>query len=172
MNLSGVSRLPVLAVYSILRILTREVKRYNGYTVLPLEHHTASDSRTDLIGDVHVADSEGALFEGYEVKHNLPITPQLIQASFEKFRTTPVDRFYILTTYDHGSYSEFAPDIQRVANEHGCQLIVNGVDQTLMYYLRLIKGTREFVHEYVSSIESDATVGYQLKAAWNEIAQT
>ena len=122
-----------------------------------------------MICDIHILDANNTLFEGYEVKHNIPITSSLIQTSFEKLRTTPVERFYILTTHHHDSYAEFEPDIRRVAQEHGCQLIVNGVDPTLRYYLRLIGSTREFVDAYVTNLETDPSVTFQMKQAWNEI---
>lgn len=60
-------------------------------------------------------------------------------------------------------------DIRQVAQEHGCQLIVNGVDPTLQYYLRLIGSTREFVNAYVTNLEIDPSVTYRIKQAWNEI---
>ena len=169
LHMTGVARLPVLAVHAILTILAREVDRYDSCTILPLEHHNTADTRTDLIGDVHILDANNTLFEGYEVKHNIAISSDLIQASFEKLRTTPVQRFYILTTYYHDSYAEFEPDIQQVAQAHGCQLIVNGVDPTLRYYLRLIGSTREFVDAYVTNLETDPSVTFQSKEAWNEI---
>ncbi len=168
----GAARLPVLAVHAILSVLAREADRYDNCTVLPLEHHNTADTRTDLIGDVHIVDANNTLFEGYEVKHNVPITSELIQTSFEKLRTTPVQRFYILTTYPHADYAEFDPDVQRVAQEHGCQLIVNGIDRTLLYYLRLIGNTRDFVDAYVTNLENDPSITFQLKEAWNEIVAT
>lgn len=134
-----------------------------------MESHTAADRRTDLIGDIHILDANDTLFEGYEIKHNIPISSGLIQTSFEKLRNTPVQRFYLLTTYRHADYSEFEPDIQRVAQSHGCQLIVNGIAPTLRYYLRLIQDTRGFVNEYVSLLESDPAATFWLKQAWNEI---
>lgn len=170
-RLQGAARLPVLAIQAILTILTKELDRYKDCEVLPLEHHTAADSRTDLIGDVHIVDSDGIMFEGYEIKHNISITSGMIQDSYRKFRNTPVRRFYILTTHDRDDYSEFAPDIQRIASTHGCQLILNGVDRTLLYYLRLVRDTTEFIHQYVSNLETDPSVSFQLKEAWNEIAQ-
>ena len=166
---TGTARLPVLAVHAILTILTREIGRYAGCVVLPLEHHNTADARIDLIGDVHIVDANNTLFEGYEVKHNIPISSGLIQTSFEKLRTTPVQRFYILTTYHHDTYAEFETDIRQVAQEHGCQLIVNGVAPTLQYYLRLIGSTREFVNAYVTNLETDPSVTYRIKQAWNEI---
>ena len=169
---TGAARLPVLGVHAILSVLAREAKRYHNCTVLPLEHHNTADARTDLIGDVHIVDANNTLFEGYEVKHNVPITSALIQTSIEKLRTTPVQRFYILTTYPHNDYADFEPDIQRVAQEHGCELIVNGIDRTLLYYLRLIGNTRDFVDAYVTNLESDPSITFQLKEAWNEIVAT
>ncbi len=165
----GASRLPVLAIQSLMTILARESKRYKGCTVLPLKSHIAANSRKDLIGDIHIVDAHNLLFEGYEIKHNIPINSDQIQTSFEKLRTTPVERFYILATCHHDSYAEFEPDIQQVAQAHGCQLMVNGVDPTLRYYLRLIGSTREFVDEYVTNLETDPSVTFQLKEAWNEI---
>ena len=168
-NTKGTSRLPVLAIYSILGILAAETERYRDCEVLPLESHTAADLRTRLIGDVNIIDANGALFEGYEIKHNIPITSGLIQTSFEKLQTTPVERFYILTTYAHDDYTQFNPDIQRVSQTHGCQLIVNGVDRTLAYYLRLIDNTREFVNSYVTNLETDPEINFHLKTSWNQI---
>ena len=170
-QMQGASRLPVLAIQSILNIIAKETNRYKDCTVLPLEHHNAADLRTDLIGDVNIVDANNRLFEGYEIKHNIRITSGLIRTSFEKLRFTPVRRFYILTTYPHEDYSEFEPDIQQVAQEHGCQLIVNGIDRTLMYYLRLIGDTNQFVNEYVDHLESDPSISLQLKEAWNEITE-
>jgi DNA (cytosine-5)-methyltransferase 1 len=170
--MTGVARLPVLAVHAILSVLTPDVGRYRGCALLPLEHHNTADTRTDLIGDVHIVDADNTLFEGYEVKHNIPISSSLIQSSFEKLRTTPVKKFYILTTYHHDSYTEFEPDIQRVAQEHGCELTVNGVDPTLRYYLRLIGDTREFVNAYVTHLETDPSVTFELKEAWNQIVSS
>ena len=166
----GAARLPVLAVHSILTVLARETDRYRNCNLLPLEAHTTADSRSQLIGDINIVDSNGALFEGYEIKHNVRITSELIRASFEKLRTTPVKVFYILTTFSHASYDEFRSDIDLVARTHGCQLIVNGVDRTILYYLRLIGETRSFVDAYVSHLERDSVITFELKESWNQIA--
>ena len=168
----GAERLPVLAIHAVLTLLVREAARYKECTLLSLtQQYTDADRRKALVGDVHIRSSNGLIFEGYEIKHNIPITSGLIQTSFEKLKATPVRRFYLLTTYHHEDYSEFEPDIQHVSQAHGCQLIVNGVDRTLMYYLRLIGDTREFVNEYVTNLEADQSVSFQLKQAWNEIVQ-
>lgn len=163
-QLQGAARLPILAIHAILSILTKELDRYKGCRVLPLERHTTAD--------IHIVDSKGVPFEGYEIKHNIPITSRMIQDAYDKFHVTSVRRFYILTTHDRDDYSEFASDIQRVAASHGCQLILNGIDRTLLYYLHLIKDPTDFIHQYVSNLESDPSISFQLKDAWNQIAQS
>ena len=164
------SRLPVLATHSLMSMLVQEIKRYKGCAIAPLKHCIDANNEKDLIADIQIVGADNLLLEGYVVKHNVPISSDLIQTSFEKFRTTSVRRFYILTTYHHDSYTEFEPDIQRVAREHGCQLIVNGVYPTLRYYLRLIGNTDEFVAAYAANLETDPSVTYRMKEAWNEIA--
>ena len=171
-KLSGAARLPVLALHAILSVLVRETGRYRDCKLLPLEAHTTADSRSDLIGDITILDAAESVFEAYEIKHNVRITSELIAATFEKLRTTPVQRFYILTTYPHDSYDEFEREIERVAQSHGCQLIVNGVDRTLLYYLRLIGSTRSFVDAYVTHLETDSVVNFQLKEHWNKIVSS
>ena len=162
----GASRLPVLSIHAALSIMARETDRYRNCTILP------ADVQTNLIGDVNVVDANGYLFEGYKIKHNTPITSDLIQTSCQKLVTTPAERFYILTTSPHGDYSEFEPDIQRVSQAHGRQLIVDSIDRTLLYYLRLIGNTRDFVDAYVTNLENDPSITFQLKEAWNEIVAT
>ncbi|MDE2634978.1 MAG: hypothetical protein OXI30_01325 [Chloroflexota bacterium] len=169
---SGAARLPVLAMHAILSVLARETERYRNRKLLPLESHTTADSRSHLIGDINILDADDTVFEGYEIKHNVRITSELIETSFEKLRTTPVQRFYILTTYAHACYDEFKDEIQRVTRTHGCQLIVNGVDRTLLYYLRIIGSTRSFIDAYVTLLESDEGVNFSLKESWNKIVES
>ncbi|MDE2820498.1 MAG: hypothetical protein OXI40_12265 [Chloroflexota bacterium] len=166
----GAARLPVLAMHAILTVLARETERYRNCQLLPLEAHTTADSRSQLAGDINILDGTGTFFEGYEIKHNVPITTELIQTSFQKIRTSPVKVFYILTTYFHEDYEQFKPAIEHIARSHGCQLIVNGVDRTLLYYLRLIGDTRSFIDVYVSHLENDDAITFELKDNWNKIA--
>ncbi|MCY4062030.1 MAG: hypothetical protein OXG53_06660 [Chloroflexi bacterium] len=166
---SGVARLPVLSVNAILTVLVGEADRYRGCRILPLESHTSADSRSHLIGDVNILDGDGRFFEGYEIKHNVRITSNVIQNSFLKLRTTTVDRYYILTTYPHDDYREFDDDVLQIAKTHGCQMIINGVDKTLAYYLRLIEDTKSFIDIYVSHLESDPALNYQIRERWNDI---
>ncbi len=168
-GISGSSRLPVLAIHSVLAVLVEELARYDGCQLLPLEEHTASDTRSGLIGDIHIQSDSGAMYEAFEIKHDIEVTPEIVNASFEKFQTTRVERYYILTTHPSGNDPKLDDSIQGVQQKHGCQLIVNGVEPTLKYYLRLVDSTTDFVDKYVTAVEQDSAVSYALKKAWNEV---
>ena len=163
------SRLPVLAIHSAMSIIAQEFERYEGCTVLTPKYRAIAKSRKDLIANVHIFDANDMLFEGYAVKHNICINSRLIQAYFEKILTTTARRFYILTTHQRSSYIEFEPEIQRIDREHGRELIVDGVYPTLRRYLRLMGSTSEFVDAYATHLETDPSVTFQIKEAWNEI---
>src|SRR3989304_8358214 len=52
----GASRLPVLAIYAIYECLMKEVKRFYGKALLPIESHTSADVRSGRIGDIDIID--------------------------------------------------------------------------------------------------------------------
>ena len=166
---AGASRLPVLAIYALLKVVVDETERYNNCEVMPLESHTSPDTGSGLIGDVHIQDENGRICEGVEVKHEIPVTEGLIDDAYEKFRNLPINRYYILTTHSSGLSPELDDKIAEVRLQHGCQVIVNGVIPTLKYGLRVVTSTSRFVDEYVSAVETDAVVSYELKQSWNQI---
>lgn len=162
----GASRLPVLAVYAAYFRLAREMDRYRGCELLPLESHTAADQKTGLLGDVQV-NRDGLPMEAVEIKHGVRITPGIARDCYGKFRKTAVKTFYLLSTDSEIPKADAIAKIaDRVRAEHGCQLIVNGVLETLAYYLRLMKDTSAFVDEYAGQVETDKSVNYALKMAW------
>ena len=60
-------------------------------------------------------------------------------------------------------------EIGRIAQVHGCQVIVNGVYDTLRYYLRLLTDTAEFISHYVDCMKADETIKFQHKTMWNDV---
>ena len=42
-----------------------------------------------------------------------------------------------------------------VHNEHGCQIILNGIMDTIKYYLRLISSLDNFISNYIKLVEVD-----------------
>lgn len=168
----GASRLPVLALYAIYQCLISQTKRFENKRLLPLESHTSADTRSGRIGDIDIVDINNREFEAVEIKFGIPLTTQLVLDAFEKFKTTPVQRFYILSTASEPNPIEFERihgEILRIKNIHGCQLIVNGVMDSLKYYLRLLDNTFEFVDHFVNLIEVDKALKFEHKEMWNRI---
>ena len=167
----GASRLPTLAIYAAYICLFKEIQRFNGKALLPLESHTASDRSSGTIGDINIVDSEGKFYEGVEVKLGIPISLQMIEDARDKFEVTPASRYYILSTAEVLDVEkiEIDEEIQRIKNVHGCQLIVNGIIPTLKYYLRLLENPYEFIENYVLLLENDQALKFEHKERWNKI---
>ena len=167
----GASRLPVLALYAVYQCLINEIKRFDGKTLLPIESHTSADARSGRIGDIDIVDEKDRAFEAVEVKHGIPISSQLIRDAFEKFKTTQVNRYYLLSTADinMSQKEEIDKEIERIKNIHGCHVIANGLVHSLNYYLRLLSNTSEFIENYVNLLEVDPALKFEHKESWNII---
>ena len=116
----------MLAIYAVLKVVVAEVSRYADCELLPLEAHTAADTRSGNVGDVQIMRGEDVIYEGLEVKHEIPISSSIIDAAYEKFRTAAVDRYYILTTHATQSFTGMDGLVAGIQRGHGCQVIVNG----------------------------------------------
>ncbi|GKV65546.1 MULTISPECIES: hypothetical protein [unclassified Sporosarcina] len=167
----GASRLPVLAIYSAYQCMMKEVKRFNGKTLMPLESHTSADSQSGSVGDLEIRDEKGRVFEGAEIKHGHKVTAQMVRDAFEKFKIHPIQRYYILSTvgYKEDEYEEIQQEIERIQSLHGCQVIVNGLNSSIKYYLRLLDDTFEYVNYYVENLKTDGALKFEHKEKWNDI---
>lgn len=167
----GASRLPVLALFAAYECLMKEAKRFEEKTLLEIVSHTSADTRSGRIGDIDIVDSKGKEFEAVEVKHGIQINAQLVKDAFEKFKTTQVNRYYLLSTadIDPSESEKIEKEIERIKNIHGCHVIANGLISSLKYYLRLLSETSEFISNYVDLIESDKALKYEHKKQWNLI---
>ena len=172
-HLSGTPRIPVLAIYSFYQCALREVERYHGKLLLPLESHTASDERSGNIGDINIKDSGAEFFEAVEVKHEIPIDLEMVVTAYRKFRTSHVNRYYILSTADVNDSERERIDIEiaRIKDSHGCQVIVNGIMPSLKYYLRVLNNVDAFVDAYVKNLINDPIIAYEHKDVWNRIVE-
>lgn len=166
----GSARLPVLALYSAYQCMMKG-ERYCDKELLPLESHTSADAQSGRAGDIDIVSRDGVPFEAVEVKHGILISSDLINHAFDKFKIYPIDRYYLLTTanMDRADWEEINNQINFIARQHGCQVIVNGVYSTLRYYLRTLKDTNDFISRYIENMKSDSTVKYDHKVAWNKI---
>lgn len=168
----GASRLPVLAIYSAYQCMVSEMKRFKGKELLEIESHTSSDASSGRIGDIDVWNNEdNTPFEGVEVKHGIVITRDLVEDCYQKFAVYPTKRYYILTTSEmsNANWDEINQEIKDIKTSHGCQVIVNGVYDSLKYYLRVIEDPTDFIKRYVENLEDDAALKFEHKVTWNDI---
>jgi len=152
----GGSKLPVLAFYSMYKILIKELGRYQGCKLLPLGSHTASDRTSKSAGDIEVAKGKN-IFESVEVKLDKAIDITMTRIAYEKIaRFNPI-RYYILSYIgiSENDKKEIQDLIEEIEQKHGCQLIVNGLLHTLRYYLRLISDSKEFFNNYIELVKED-----------------
>jgi DNA (cytosine-5)-methyltransferase 1 len=170
---AGASRLPTLAVYAAYQCMVQQVTRYSGKTLCPLESHNSSDAQSGRIGDIDVNNADGTAFEGVEIKHGIRITKGLVSDAYEKFKGHKTDRYYLLTTasMDKADWDGINEEITRIAKIHGCQVIVNGVFETLKYYLRLLADTAVFIDYYVEAMKTDDTIKFEHKTMWNDLVR-
>ena len=127
-HVAGASRLPVLAVYAVYELMM-DMPRYQGKHIAPLKSHTTSDLKSRSVADVEILTTDGLFWEGVEVKHGIPITPTLVEDAYEKFASTPANRFYLLTTAEPNVTEApvIAEKVSAIEQEHGCEVIVNGI---------------------------------------------
>lgn len=167
----GGSRLPVLALHSIYKVLMSELNRYNGKILKDLELHSAADSQTGSIGDIEIANEDGSIFEAVEVKHMIPISKELVDIAKQKIRGSQVDRYYILTTHSqHDPTEDVQLEVENVKRLLGCQMIVNGVLPSIKYYLRLLSNPGSVLPVYAKELETDKAIGFEHRDVWNKVA--
>lgn len=166
----GGSKLPVLAFYAIYSILVPEMGRYKGCELLKLGSHTASDRTSKSAGDIEVK-KDDHIFEAVEIKLDKPVTPQIVRVAYEKINKFGVERYYILSGKEQNR-----EDVQKnqqlvfeIERDHGCQVIINGLYQSLKYYLRLISAPKDFLNKYVELVEDDAELQIEHKQALQEL---
>ena len=60
-------------------------------------------------------------------------------------------------------------EIEMIAKDHGCQVIVNGIFDSLKYYLRLLENADQFLDKYADNLSKDMVIKAEQKRLWNEI---
>jgi len=167
----GASLLPVIALYSAYECIVDEIKRFEDKILDPLASHTSCDRSSGATGDIVVRNSDDTLYEVVEVKFGIPIDSIMISDAYKKLAPTTTQRYYVLSTdsvkdEEHEKIQEI---INHIKEEHGCQVIINGVFPTLRYYLRLLENTDKFIDRYLYNLSNDTEVNYEQKLAWNTI---
>lgn len=173
----GTARLPVLAIYSVYNLIMTDVRRYSGKILAPLESHTSPDSRAKTFGDIDVNNPDNSCFESVEIKHNKPITADMVGVAYRKIKNTAIDRYYILTTHEpnFNDYEAVMREIEKYKIMHPCQIIVNGVIPSLKYYMRLMSNPQEMIDVYTQQLEFEyqraSGINREHLRVWQEIRQ-
>ncbi|WP_323639997.1 hypothetical protein [Pectobacterium polonicum] len=170
----GASRLPVLALYAIYKVLITQMSRYDGMELKPLEEHSAADSQTGAVGDIEIINSStNDVFEAIEVKHDIFIDEVIIQDVVRKVRDKNIDRYYVLTTSNKCEPDdEINKKINTIKQLYNCQVILNGVVPSIKYYLRLITDPTLVLPLYVELLEKDKAIKHEHREVWNTITTT
>lgn len=152
----GGSKLPVIAFYAIYQILINELNRFNECILGELGSHTASDRTSKSGGDIEIFKGNH-LFEVLEIKLNKAPDAHMVRIAYEKINKFSISRYYILSNLPvvENENNQVSNLIDKIQNEHGCQLIINGLYPSLKYYLRLISNTEVFLNRYIALIEYD-----------------
>ena len=169
-TISGGSKLPVIAFYSIYEILVNELKRFEGCNLGVLGSHTASDRTSKSSGDVEIFKNKKTL-EAIEIKFDIEIDAHIVNRVIGKIIQYNPKRYYILSTagIKTEEYGEIIEKVAKLKEEHCCQLIINGLIPTLKYYLRLIENLNEFIDRFTLNIINDKELKVEHKRKWKEI---
>ena len=171
----GASRLPVLAIYATYQEICKELERYRGKTLRELHDQAAADEHTQARGDFEVMhddvqDPLHSMFEAGEIKHQIPITEQIIEEAVRKMMPRKLDRYYILTTAVPCTPSDAVQQkIRDLRLRFKTQIIVDGVLPTIRYYLRSLQNPSVVLENYVALLKGDRAITHEHRVKWNDI---
>ena len=169
-EISGASKIPVIAVYSIYKSLLLYQKKYDNCTLKDLGFHTTSDRTSKSSGDIEIFNSENELIESVEVKMNISIDDHLINIVFEKIKKFNPNYYYIITT-NEVNVVEFSEKILEIFNKHGCELVIFNFYEFLEKYLGLID-KNDFLNQFSKIIVNDTELKIIHKEKWRDIVST
>lgn len=170
-SVAGVSKFPVIVFYSLYEVLVSEVERYKGKHLGDLASHTSPDSRSQSSGDIEVFDQD-LVFEAVEIKFGIEISTHLVNRAIEKIALHNPKRYYILSTKDivPDDYNDIMRKVDEVKQEHGCQIVINGILPTIKYYLRLLEKMEDFIERLSHNISNDHELKTEHKKRWRDLA--
>lgn len=172
-NSRGASILPVIAFYSIYECMIKHFDRFKGKTLDPLSSHNSCDRSSKETGDIVVRNKDNSIYEVLEIKFDIKPNKLMVQDAYDKFKDQDsVQRYYILSTKhitDKEEQQKVDEFIKEIYDEHGCQIIINGVFDSLKYYLRLLTDSDEFLERYTKNLQDNTELDFEHKIVWNRI---
>lgn len=171
-KVSGAAKIPVLSIYTIYQILTKEVKRYQNLNLKEMGFHTTSDKTSKSSGDIEIFDDKN-LIESMEIKFNKDVDEHLMEIVYDKIKKFNPQRYYILHTVKISKeiWKNLEKKIEKIRNEHGCQVVISNLYSTLSKYLRLINNIQDYINLLSSNITSDKELKLIHKRTWKEIIE-
>lgn len=165
-------RLPQVAIYAIYDCLKASVARYEDFDLCPLERLKTANRKSGSVGDIDLI-KEGRPIEAVEIKFEIPIDKSIVQEAMQKIKSKSVERYFILSTKPVVQEEiDVINDLKvKFLQSNGCEIIVNGVYETIKYYLRLLKTTNDFINKYTDLLATDPDLNYEHKIAWNSICE-
>lgn len=166
------AKLPVLAFHSIYSSLIKELKRYDDCYLAPLSSLTACDRTNKASGDIEIFRND-SIFESIEIKLDKKIDAQILRVAETKIYKWNPQRYYILSVLgiEETDKEEIESIVFKVLNEHGCQIIINGLIPTIKYYLRLVTNLDDFIKSYSKAVEVDTELQKIHKEKWVELLE-
>ena len=169
-HIDGGSKLPVICIFSLYQLLSKETVRLKNKTIKDLGSHNASDKTSKSSGDIEIFDNN-SLYESIEIKLDHQIDLQIVLIAIEKIKRHNPKRYYILSTsgIKETDKTDIYNKVLALRKEHGCELIINGLVQTINYYLRLINNVNKFYDKFSENLLIDKELKPIHKKTWNEI---
>jgi DNA (cytosine-5)-methyltransferase 1 len=145
-------------------------ERYKDAELAPLQRVRSADRKAGTVGDIEVL-KENRPYESVEIKFNEQIRLEHVETAIQKIQALTVERYYILST--GGIKSKEEEEIEERCKDfffaNGCEIIVNGVLETISYYLRLLDETTSFLSNYLNLVANDPELTFEHRDAWNHI---
>ena len=171
----GASILPVIAFYSIYECMVKHFDRFKNMELDSLGSHNSCDMSSKETGDIVVRNKDtNDIYEVVEVKFDIKPTHLMVDYAYDKIKyNNNVQRYYILSTSkpDLDEVEKINNKIDDIYKEYGCQVIVNGIFDSLKYYLRLLTNSDEFLTCYSKNLQANDELDYEHKIVWNRIVE-
>lgn len=129
-----------------------------------------ANRKSGTVGDIDLW-QDGRPIEAVEIKFEIHVNLSIVTEAIQKVQSESVERYFILstTTPDPNDKDDIQNAIDNFRKSNGCEIIVNGVYDTIKYYLRLLKSTNDFINAYTELLSNDEDINYEHKTAWNKI---
>ena len=149
--------------------------RFKNMELDSLGSHNSSDRSSKETGDIVVRNIKTKdIYEVVEVKFDIKPTHLMVDYAYDKIKyNNNVQRYYILSTAkpDLEELNKINDKIDEIYKEYGCQVIVNGIFDSLKYYLRLLTNSDEFLTCYTKNLQANEELDYEHKISWNRIVE-